>query len=213
VSIYLFIIALFEIFLTKLYSGFVFLTPVGGTNAEFMCRKEFIPQYLGYASNSENKKINLLVNSSEEGSILLANPEFTVSELNRELIKIGAKKCLEDPLESAYIIVLKIFALWRPFTVYGAYGKTVFFATLTLWLPLTLFTIWYVTNSKLNSINKRLRNYFILMSFGFTLSLILTPTQIRHRVAFAEPFYWIFAIVFIQYFYQRYKSSRKNFRE
>jgi hypothetical protein len=35
---------------------------------------------------------------------------------------------------------------------------------------------------------------------GFTISLLMTPTQIRHRVAFAEPFYWIFFIVFMSEF-------------
>ena len=205
VIIFLAALSLYQIFLTKLYSGFIFLSTAGAANAEFMCRKEFIPQYFGLVSAEENNRINIIATQSTTRQELLSlNPNFTIPELNREYTKLGISTCLEDPLGSFTVIVLKFFALWRPFTVFGAYGIELFFLSLFIWLPMTLAAIWYLISKPKNESAKATQKYFLVMSLGFTISLLLTATQIRHRVAFAQPFYWIFLLYFIQMMYGRF---------
>ena len=203
ISLFIFLIITYEIFLTRLYSGFVFLSPIGGGNAILMCRTDFIPQYLGYASAQENERLNAIAgNASGVALQSLQNVDLSVAQLNRELTNLGVSACLADPIQSGWVLILKTFALWRPFTVFGAYGPQVFLATLLIWLPLTVSTIWFLSNKKLSEKNVMIRNFFIVMSAGFTISLLLTPTQIRHRVAFAEPFYWIFLLFILDRFFR-----------
>ena len=105
---------------------------------------------------------------------------------------MGRESCLSNPIESFGVLFLKAVALWRPFTVFGAYDLTVFLLSFLVWVPLTITAIRFVTRKKLTGDEKLLRNFFLVISIGYTISLLLTPTQIRHRIAFAEPFYWIF---------------------
>jgi hypothetical protein len=205
ISLFLSAISLYQMFLSKLYAGFIFLSTAGAANAEFMCRKEFIPQYFGLISAEENNRINAVATQSTTTQELLSsNPNFTIPELNREYTKLGVSTCLEDPLGSLTVIGVKFFALWRPFTVFGAYGIELFLASLIIWLPMTLVAIWYLISKQRNESGKAIQKYFLVMSLGFTLSLLLTATQIRHRVAFAEPFYWIFLLYFVQTVYERF---------
>ena len=198
ITLFLSLIGIFEIAITRLYSGFVFLSPIGGQNAEFMCRTEFIPQYLGYASVEQNEQINAIPGlTSSAAKQLIQNPDLSVSQLNHELTNLGVNVCLANPIQSAWVLFLKTFALWRPYAVFGAYGFEVFIGTLLIWLPLTFSAILFLTYKRLSATGILMRNYFIVMSIGFTISLFLTPTQIRHRVAFAEPFYWIFMMCLI----------------
>jgi hypothetical protein len=209
ISLFLGSISLYQLFLTKLYSGFIFLSTAGAANAEFMCRKEFIPQYFGLISAEENKKINAVATQSTTTQELLSiNPNLTIPELNREYTKLGISTCLEDPIGSITVITVKFFALWRPFTGFGAYGIELFLFSLILWLPMTLAAIWYLISNQRNESGNAVQRYFIVMSLGFTLSLLLTATQIRHRVAFAEPFYWIFLLYFLQRLYQRFLAPK-----
>ena len=60
-----------------------------------------------------------------------------------------------------------------------------------LWVPLTIVVIKFLVTRNLSRNERLLRLFFLVLSFGYTASLLLTPTQIRHRVAFAEPFYWL----------------------
>lgn len=194
------LLSLYEVFISFLYSGFVFLSPIGGGNAEFMCRTEFIPQYLGFASASENTRINnwTLSHGAESlSSVMAQHPNLSTSGINHELYNLGISTCLSHPFQSVEVLFLKAFALWRPFAVYGAYSPKVFFATLALWLPLTIVALWFVFSRKLNKQTVKLKYYFLALSVSFTISLLLTPTQIRHRIAFAEPFYWLFAMILL----------------
>jgi hypothetical protein len=205
ISLFLAAISVYQVFLTKLYSGFIFLSTAGAANAEFMCRKEFIPQYFGMISAEENKRINeVATQSTTTQELLSVNPNLTIPELNREYTKLGISTCLEDPIGSITVIAVKFFALWRPFTVFGAYGIELFLFSLVIWLPMTLVAIWYLVSKQRNESGKAIQRYFLVMSLGFTLSLLLTATQIRHRVAFAEPFYWIFLLYFMQTVYERF---------
>jgi hypothetical protein len=192
-SFFLFLMTAYHVILFNLYRGFVFLTPVGGYNAEVMCSKEFVPQYIGLISKSENSRINDWVYGITKGPEILANQTtLDVSQLNSELWRIGIAKCLENPIESFFVLALKPLALWRPYVVFGAYSPWVFLASLLLWIPLLTATVYFITRRDLGVVSKQLRIYFLLMAAAFTVSLELTPTQIRHRVAFAEPFLWIF---------------------
>ncbi len=195
ISIFSSLLIVYEIILTKLYAGFVFLSPAGGYNAEVMCSKVFVPQYLGFISQAENTRINNWVYGATKSGEIFANQEiYNIPAANRELWKIGINSCLAQPLESLGVLLIKPFALWRPYVVYGAYSPTVFFASMLLWVPLTIAAIYFLTRRNLTPVQSQFRNYFLILAVSFTISLELTPTQIRHRVAFAEPFYWIFFV-------------------
>ena len=127
-----------------------------------------------------------------------------------ELTSIVLDTCLANPLNSIWVLLVKAFALWRPFTVFGAYGIEVFIFSLLLWVPLTLATIWFLLQKEMSPKCILLKKYFIVISIGFTLSLLLTPTQIRHRVAFAEPFYWLFFLYFLQHIVSTKGKSRRD---
>jgi len=192
VVVFVFLLGLYEIFITKLYSGFVFLTPIGGVSSAYMCRKEFIPQYLGIASREQNEQINVWSKGGGGVSEIFANNVGSpVSKVNNELFELGKESCLSNPLESAGVLALKAAALWRPFTVFGAYSLSIFLISFLLWVPLTIVVIKFLLTRNLSRNERLLRLFFLLLSFGYTASLLLTPTQIRHRVAFAEPFYWL----------------------
>ena len=194
-AIFVSALTIFQMLITRIYQGFVFLSPVGGASAPLMCRADFIPQYLGLISSEENQRINkLMTDATHTTDLLLKHPNYSLSEVNSSLTHLGISKCLEDPMQSLGVLVIKAIALWRPFTVFGAYGLEIFLVSLIIWLPLSIFAIRFLC-SKLHSISEsKLRIFFILLSLSFTVSLLLTQTQVRHRVAFAEPFYWIFAL-------------------
>jgi len=186
-------LAAYEIFISILYSGFVFLTPIGGISSAYMCRKEFIPQYLGIASKSQNDAINAWSKGGGGVSeVIIRNQGNSISNLDSELYKMGKDACLSNPIESLGVVLLKALALWRPFTVFGAYSLSVFLLSILVWVPLTIAAIRFVSRKNLMQDEKLLRNFFLVLSIGYTISLLLTPTQIRHRIAFAEPFYWLF---------------------
>lgn len=213
VAIFISLLTLFESFIIRIYEGFVFLSPVGGASAPLMCRTDFIPQYLGLISAEENQRINkLMENATHTTDLLLKYPNYSISEVNSSLTRQGIAKCLEQPMESLGVLIIKAFALWRPFTVFGAYGLEIFLASLIIWLPLSIFAIKYLSSKRLSISAKKLRIFFILLSLSFTFSLLLTQTQVRHRVAFAEPFYWIFAFHAIETHLRRPGNLRSRFR-
>jgi hypothetical protein len=208
------LLTIYEIFITNVYSGFVFLTPVGGASAPFMCRDEFIPQYLGFASKEENARINdWVIVDNPLSTLVNAKPGMSLSEVNHLQWQQGISDCLSQPIKSIGVLLIKTFALWRPFVVYGAYDVKIFMFSLILWLPLTILAIKFLFTKKLDTQSNNLRVYFILLATSFTLSLLLTPMQIRHRPAFAEPFLWIFALVYVENLLARYRrrdSVRSN---
>jgi len=216
-SIFVFVTLLiaFEIFLTRLYAGFVFLAPNGGLNSVLTCRPEFIPQYLGGASNAENLKINgWYSNYLQEmtSDILAKQQSLSIPSVNEELYRSGLSYCLENPVSSIGVLMLKIFALWRPFLVIGAYGMPLVILSAFLWVPMTVAAVVYLSNTKLSRVNRQLKVYFMLLALGFTLSLLPAATQIRHRVAFAEPFYWLFLAFLASEFFVKVVTYGKNMR-
>ena len=212
VSIFLGLLSAYELLLSRLYGGFVFLAANGGLNTVLTCRDQFLPQYLGFISTKQNAQINhsyyaYLQNLRE---VLIAKqPNISFSQLNHEYLSTGLATCLENPIKSSYVLIVKSMALWRPYTVFGAYGTKVALISLFIWLPLTIATVWYLTRTNLTMPNRILRNYFLILSIGFTISLIPSSTQIRHRVAFVEPFYWLFAAYLLSVLFSNWKRSRR----
>lgn len=214
VGLFISLLTLFELLITRIYSGFVFLSPVGGASAPLMCRTDFIPQYLGLISTEENQRINkLMENATHTSDLLLKYPNYSISEINSSLTQAGVMKCLENPVQSIGVLIIKAFALWRPFTVFGAYGSWIFVASLMIWLPLTMLAIKFIFSKSLSISENKLRKFFIFLSLSFTLSLLLTQTQVRHRVAFAEPFYWIFALHAVEIYFRKPRNLRSRIRK
>jgi hypothetical protein len=197
--LFLFLLLGYTIFVSALYNQFVFLATYGGLGFAYLCQPEFIPQYLGYASNSLNTSINdwVVIEDPIGAEIRSRYPDMNLGDLNRAYYWEGLVKCAQSPIVGIGLVLLKILALWRPFTVFGAYGLEVFVASALIWIPLSVMLVLFLFSKKLNLPATKLRRFFILLSIGFTFSLLPTPLQIRHRVAFAEPFLWIFALIYI----------------
>lgn len=213
--IFVSLFTLFEVFLTRLYNGFVLLAPNGGINSVLTCRTEFIPQYLGIASNVENTRINSWYYAylQELTTKLLSRQDvLSIPALNHDLYSAGISSCLANPISSFGVLLLKVFAIWRPFAVVGAYDLKVFLLGAFLWVPMTLAAIWYLSNLKLSKTNRLLQTYFAALAIGFTISLLPAATQIRHRIAFAEPFYWLFLLFFISQILAKMIESQKRQR-
>jgi len=188
---------IFEILISKLYGGFVFLAANGGLNTVLTCREQFLSQYTGLISRATNVEINQTYYAQLQQikeSILLQNPGISFSDLNREYLSLGVETCFQDPGKSAVVLVVKSIALWRPFTVIGAYGITISLLSLLIWLPLSFATIWFLVRKHSNRNASEVSKYFLILAIGFTVSLIPSSTQIRHRVAFVEPYYWLFGV-------------------
>ena len=187
----------FEIMITKLYGGFVFLAANGGLNTVLTCKSIFLSQYTGLISKTTNVEVNRTYYSQLQAlkeEILFQNPNLSFSGLNREYLKVGIETCLQNPPESLFILLVKSIALWRPFTVIGAYGISISLLSLLVWLPLSLATIWVLMQKQSRANVCKVNKFFIVLAVGFTISLIPSSTQIRHRVAFAEPFFWLFGL-------------------
>jgi hypothetical protein len=213
ISIFFGFLTLYEILLAKLYGGFVFLSTNGGLNALLACRKQFLPQYLGLISVDENRRINSEYYSYLENlrsSIISQQPKISFSQLDHEYLSRAISSCTEDPVGSSFVLIAKSLAIWRPFTVIGAYGIEIAIISFLVWLPLTILAIWYLSRRNLSVPNLILRNYFLILSIGFTISLLPSSTQIRHRVAFVEPFLWLFTAFFLAH---KFDNESKRLRK
>ena len=192
------LLIIYEVFISVLYKGFVFLSPIGGVSTAYMCRDEFLPQYFGVAGRKLNAEINQFAQGGGGISEVISNStNLSLSELNNVLFEIGKENCLENPIKSIAILIIKLFAIWRPFTVFGAYPLSIFVLSLAIWIPLLIAMILFLKH-KSSKVRGNFKLYFIIMSAGYTISLLLTPTQVRHRVAFAEPFLWIMMVWYIE---------------
>ena len=208
VSIVLSTLAIYEVFLFKLYSGFVFLANYGGIGVAYLCRPEFIPQYLGFASKAENSRINeWVIVENPLGRIAMSNlTNPSIAGSDTEMYRIGIRGCIENPVESILLVALRLISVWRPSVVFGAYSLEIFLVSLVFWVPLTILMIKFLIGKDYSPALRQLRLYFLVMGGTFTVSLLLTFPQVRHRVAFAEVFYWLFAVIVLD----RYLSRKKT---
>ena len=213
-SVFLFLVffSVYEVFLTRLNGAFVFLASYSGFGIGYACRPEFIPQYLGYASSGENARINhwLNVENPLQAIIVSKTPSLSPVQIDHEMMRIGITTCLENPLQSIGVLGLKFFAIWRPFTVIGSYGVTVFIFSILILVPITFGTLLFLFRKNLPEKAQLVKKFFIVISLGFVPSLLITTEQLRHRLAFAEPFYWIFSVACIQYWIVRRSSVAKK---
>jgi len=211
VGVLLLLLGSFELFLVKLYRGLVFLAPNGGINSVLTCRSEFLSQYFGFASVSENSRINrwyFKYLDTLTTNILSKQSHTSIPKLNNELYSVGINNCLDHAGQSSFLLIAKTFALWRPSTVLGAYGVKMFALSLLIWIPLTALTMWFIAHKQIPEIPSRLKWYFMVLAIGFSISLLPSATQIRHRVAFAEPFYWLFTAYFFNLKLKRKSKSK-----
>jgi hypothetical protein len=202
---------IFQAFLWTVFGGFLFLAANGGQNLVLACRNEFVPQYLGVASESQNQEINACYFqylNDAISKIMFDQTMVSIPQLNKELFKIGFENCTNNLLETTGLLVLKVFGLWRPSTVFGAYGTTIFVLSILIWLPLSIATCVYLLR-KTNNLHQQKFKYFVIMLWVlFTISLFPSATQIRHRIAFSEPFLWIIAGMLLSNFLQEKKLKK-----
>jgi uncharacterized membrane protein len=209
-------LAIFEVIISKLYGGFVFLAANGGLNTVLTCKAQFLSQYTGLISSVTNREVNRTYYAELQAiksDILLQNPNISFSDFNQEYLKIGLDTCFENPIQSGFVVLVKSIALWRPFTVIGAYGISISLLSLLIWLPLSLATIWVLIRKNSLKGVRIMSKYFVILAVGFTISLVPSSTQIRHRVAFAEPFYWLFGVYALSITMIHLKNRKMNSRK
>jgi hypothetical protein len=200
-STFLFYLISFQAFLLSIFGRFVPISGNSGQNFALACRSEFLPQYLGYADYGTNQSINAwyfqYLNEIREGFVTL-NPLASVFDINEQYQNIGMQNCIENPTRTAWIFLVKSISLWRPSTVFGAYGISVFLFSILLWVPLTLMVIKFLSGKETVSSSVYSFRIFLIVFWGlFTISLIPSATQIRHRIAVAEQFYWIILAIYL----------------
>jgi hypothetical protein len=200
-SLFVLFFSLYEVFLTRLNHAFVFLATYGGFGVGYACRPEFIRQYLGIASAGQNARINhwLNIENPLQASIISRTPSLSPVQIDHEMMRMGISTCLQHPLQSLGILSLKFFAIWRPFTVWGSYGLKILVFSALILIPITYGTVRFLFRRKLPGLARPVKKFFIVISMGFVPSLLITTEQLRHRLAFAEPFYWIFSMACVQY--------------
>jgi hypothetical protein len=214
VAFFLLGLILFQTFLWKIFGGFVFLAANGGPNLVLACRKEFVPQYLGIASTTKNQEINAWYFSylNEIVSKITNNqPSISIPNLNKELVKIGFENCTNNLFETGGLLLLKIFGLWRPSTVFGAYGTNIFVISILVWVPLSIAACVFLYRKPNLYLQQNFRWFVIVLWVLFTISLFPSATQIRHRIAFTEPFLWLIVGTLLSDYFQR--GKRKNHEE
>jgi hypothetical protein len=129
----------------------------------------------------------------------------SIPQLNKELFKIGFENCTNNLLETVGLLALKVFGLWRPSTVFGAYGPTIFVLSILIWLPLSIAACIYLLRRTNNFHQQEFKCFVIMLWVLFTISLFPSATQIRHRIAFSEPLLWIMAGILLSNFLNRKK--------
>ena len=197
---FLFYFVAFHAFLFSVFRQFVPISGNSGQNLALACRLEFLPQYLGYADSKENQVINAwyfdYLNNIKE-IFLNLNPLASVIDLNREYQRVGIQNCLDNPFETAGLFLIKSISLWRPSTVFGAYGIEVFVISAVFWIPLTILVVKFLFSGDLTPAQSSLQIFLVIFWGLFTISLIPSATQIRHRIAVAEQFYWVILAIYL----------------
>jgi hypothetical protein len=200
ISSFTFILSLYHIFLYKIFRAFVILAPNGPINFALGCRKEFVPQYLGIATKSQNIEINKWYTAYLQDLISGVGKNglsFDYQKTSEAFTKAGISNCTENPLDTIWVLLLKLVGIWRPFTVFGAYDLKIFLFSIIFWIPLTFVTVQFLLKK---SSDKNLQNIrlFLFIFWGlFTISMLPSSTQIRHRIPVAEQFYWIILAIYL----------------
>ena len=192
-TILIFSLAIYEIFVCFLYGGFLFLAPGSGLGIYFLCKSQLNPQSIGILSPSKNSELNSWVlDSLNAASSSFSSQKVSASfiEINQYLTKEGITYCLNNPAEGFITVLAKVYGTWRPYVSFGAYNYVTFTVSLVILSLITFCSVRFLISRK-TSIEKFMGSIMIWTSLLFTLTIIVTPTQIRHRIAFAETMLWI----------------------
>ena len=98
--------------------------------------------------------------------------------------------------EPALLITAKAYC---PFVAFGAYGLSTFILSMLILGTLLAGTIMFLMMLKSRT-ERMFMQIFLVASAAFTLSILVTPTQIRHRIAFSESLMWICCFMLINRF-------------
>lgn len=192
------LIILLVAFTSWLHNGFVFLAPYSGLMFYFLCKDYLIPSSLGFVNIKQNEFINervLLELGYLKRNFFDLYPSATLFDFDQELKMLGIRQCFRDGGNAIFSIMSRIIGTWRPFLSPGGYSLFEFFISLFVLSLLTLAGIIFIVKTHEKE-HKFFRHLVIWSIVIFTVSVIPTPSQIRHRIAFSEVFLWIiFALV------------------
>ena len=161
-------------------------------------------RFLPFNSIAEVPRFSFkLCSDKKTGLVYLENP-FPVTELKPRYEWITCYEP-EDHLDRLVEKLIKLPGVNKS-SVFGAYSLEIFLVSLVFWVPLTILMIKFLIGKDYSPALRQLRLYFLVMGGTFTVSLLLTFPQVRHRVAFAEVFYWLFAVIVLD----RYLSRKKT---
>ena len=186
-------ILLYEIFVCFLYGGFLFLAPGSGLGVYFICKSQLNPQSWGILSSGKNTELNnWVLESLNSASMSFASKNRAASflELNQYLTKEGINYCIHNSGEGITTLLAKIYGTWRPYVAFGAYSYFTFIVSLIVLTLITGFSIRFLFSKK-TAIENFVASILVWTGLLFTLTIIVTPTQVRHRIAFAETMLWI----------------------
>jgi hypothetical protein len=193
IAIMFFLLLIYELFVCFLYGGFLFLAPGSGLGIYFLCKGQLNPQSLGILSSSKNSELNSWVLDSLDSASMAFRSQSTSAsfiDFNQFLTKEGIAYCINNPGEGFLTTLAKVFGTWRPYVAFGAYGYVTFIASLVILTLITFCSIRFLISRK-TKIEKFLASILVWTGLFFTITIIVTPTQIRHRIAFAETILWI----------------------
>lgn len=186
-------ILLFEIFVCFLYGEFLLLAPGSGLGIYFICKSQLNPQSWGILSSEKNTELNnWVLESLNSASNSFASKNMTASflDLNQYLTKEGVIYCIHNPGEGVITLLAKIYGIWRPYVAFGAYSYFTFLVSLLVLTLITGFSIRFLISKK-TAMESFVASILVWTGLFFTLTIIVTPTQVRHRIAFAETMLWI----------------------
>jgi hypothetical protein len=193
------ILCAFQVFVCLLYKSLILLAPGSGLGMYFFCRGNLNQQAVGLLDSERNASINswVLQSLTNQNDIFFSrNPESGFVAFNQYLSMTGLKYCLDNPSEGLVAIFLRAVGNWRPFVAFGAYGVTTFLMSLLVLGTLLVGTIIFILRVK-SKLETTFMHIFLVASAAFTLSILVTPTQIRHRISFSESLMWICCAIVI----------------
>lgn len=193
------LVGLFQIFVCFLYKGLILIAPGSGLGMYFFCRGNLNQQAIGLLNSERNTTLNNWVLDSlmKQSELFFSqNPDLGFVAFNNFLTSSGLNYCLANPAEGLVSIFLRGVGNWRPFVAFGAYGLSTFILSMLILGTLLAGTIMFLIMLKSRT-ERMFMQIFLVASAAFTLSILVTPTQIRHRIAFSESLMWICCVILI----------------
>jgi len=203
------ILLIYEVGVSVFYGGFIFLAPGSGLGIYFFCKGNLIPQSLGVISSEKNSELNMWVLQSlkNQGELFFQHDQgSSMIDFNRFLTESAISYCLANPIEGGLTILARIFGIWRPYLAFGAYPPIIFLFVSCILMLFAFYFIKFTLKSK-DQLERFFYYLFLSSSIMFTFSVLVTPAQARHRIAFSETLQWI--IVFLVFSAKRNAKNEK----